>query len=189
MIVRQRGLAALVLGSVLALPAFSQSLRPGLWEATSDMSWAGEEVQAAWVASQKRYAEMSPAQRKAALPAGTEMSIGADGVMRFKACLTPETAALFTLSKTDPDCTSQRSEGHDDTMTIAFACSIPGFRGAGLLTFEGDTGYHMRMKFTREVKGEQNTIALDTTSNWLGTDCGDVKPMARPTTKFPFLSP
>jgi hypothetical protein len=62
--VRRRGLAALVLGSALALPALAQNMKPELWEITNNMTSSDGLMQAKIAEMQKQMASIPPEQRK-----------------------------------------------------------------------------------------------------------------------------
>jgi hypothetical protein len=63
-------------------------------------------------------------------------------------------------------------------MKISFTCTNPRTSGEGEVSFQGDTGYRMKMKMMSEASGTPETMTMDAAAKWLGADCGSVKPMA-----------
>jgi len=183
---RLSGLAALVLGSVLALPAPAQNLRPGLWEVTNHVGSPDGKLQAAMAQMQQQLAHIDPAQRKMMeqmmAKHGVELA-GGDGGIRARTCVTPEMAARNEVPvQQHGSCTQTRGPMTGGSMKIAFACTHPHASGEGELSLMGDTGYRIRMNVTSDARGENETITMDATAKWLGADCGAVKPFAPPAT-------
>jgi hypothetical protein len=178
---RRSGLAALVLGSFFALPAHAQSIKPGLWEITNKIGSADGQMQAAMAEMQKQMAEMDPEERKMMeqmmAKQGVHVSAGAGG-LSTRMCMTREMAARNELPvQQQGDCTHKRSPGAGGAMKISFACNNPRTTGEGEVTFQGDTGYRMKMKITSEAAGKPDVVTMDANAKWLGTDCGNVKPL------------
>jgi hypothetical protein len=181
----RRGAAALVLGSVFALPAHAQSIKPGLWEITNKVDSADGKMQSAMAEMQKQLAGMDPEQRKMMeqmmARQGVQLSTSADGGLRTKMCMTREMAARNEVPvQQQGDCTHKRAPGAGGTMKISFTCTNPRTSGEGEVSFQGDTGYRMKMKMVSEASGKPETLTMDAAAKWLGADCGNVKPLAMP---------
>jgi hypothetical protein len=182
MTVCRRGLAAFVLASAFALPACAQNIKPGLWEITNNVSSADGRMQSAMADMQKQLAQMDPEQRKMMeqmmAKQGVQLDVSGGG-LRTRMCMTREMAARNELPvQQKGDCTHKRSPGAAGTMKISFTCTNPRTSGEGEVSFQGDTGYRMKMKMMSEASGTPETMTMDAAAKWLGADCGSVKPMA-----------
>jgi hypothetical protein len=180
-----RGLAALLAGGALALPALAQNMKAGLWEVSNRIGSPDGRLQAAMARMQQQMAQLDPAQRKTLqqmmAKQGVELDDPAGGAIRARMCVTPEMAARNDLPvQQQGSCTHTRSPLRGDTMKIAFTCSEPRASGEGELSFSGDTAYRVRMKVTSAARGQDETITMDGSGKWLGADCGAVKPFAMP---------
>jgi hypothetical protein len=183
MMIRLPALAALGLGSLLALPSFAQAVRPGLWEITNDITDGQHSLMAE---HQKMLATMSPEQRKIienALKKG-----GADlesaGIMKFKMCLTREMAMQYELPIQQHDnCSYKRSPSVGGTILLSFTCTNPSASGEGQVSLLADTGYRMKLRTTANVGGQRQTMHSDSSGKWLRADCGNLKPVAMPKAK------
>ncbi|TFW30283.1 DUF3617 domain-containing protein [Massilia horti] len=179
--IRTCALAALVLGS-LALPASAQHVKPGLWEMTTSISSADGQMQAAMAEMQKQMATMSPEQRKMMdqmlAKQGVQFGPSGDGGMRVKVCVTKEMAAQNELPiQRDGDCTQRRSPLAGGTMKVSFTCTNPRVEGDGEIMLAGDNSYRARMKWTSYDGGKPVTSNGDVAGKWLGSDCGNIKPL------------
>jgi hypothetical protein len=179
--VRRSGLAALVLGSVLALPAYAQSIKPGLWEINNKLGSSDGQMQAAMADMQKQMAEMDPEERKMMeqmmARQGVQFSTGAGG-LSTRMCMTREMAARNELPvQQQGDCTHKRAPGAGGALQISFSCNNPRTSGEGEVTFQGDTGYRMKMKITSDAAGKPDVVTMDASAKWIGADCGNVRPL------------
>lgn len=174
--------AALLLGSTLALPSFAQNMKPGLWEITSKVDGNNGQLGAAMADMQKQMASMAPDQRKMMeqmmAKHGVQMG-GGNGAMRMKMCLTPEMARKNELMiQQQGDCTHSRSPAVGGKMKFTFSCKNPRASGEGEVAFSGDTSYQMKMNMVSGPKNEAMT--MDGSGKWLSADCGNVKPFSMP---------
>jgi hypothetical protein len=184
----RRGAAALVLGSVFALPAHAQSIKPGLWEITNKVDSADGKMQSAMAEMQKQLAGMDPEQRKMMeqmmAKQGVQLNVGPGGAMRTKMCMTPEMAARNEfMTQQQGDCTHKRSPATGGTMKISFTCTNPRTTGEGEVNFSGSDSYKMKMNITSEGSGKPETVRMDASARWVGADCGNVKPLVMPKLK------
>jgi hypothetical protein len=182
---RRSGLAAVILGSALALPAWAQQIKPGLWEITNNITSADGQMQAALAEMQKQMADMDPEQRKMMeqmmARQGVQLNLGPGGGLRTKMCMTPDMAARNeVMTQQQGDCTHKRSPATGGTMKISFSCTNPRATGEGEVSFSGDSSYRMKMKIISEAGGKPDTIKMDASARWLGADCGGVKPFVMP---------
>jgi hypothetical protein len=184
---RLSAVAALVLGSALALPASAQSIKPGLWEITNTLGSADGQMQATMAQMQKEMAEMEPEERKMMeemmAKQGVQFGGTAGGGMRTTMCITPEMAKRNDLMvQQQGDCKHTRSAAVGGKMTFSFVCNNPRTTGDGEMSFAGDTGYKMKMKVVSGT-ARSDVMTMDASGKWLGADCGSVKPFAMPKAK------
>lgn len=130
---------------------------------------------------QKQMASMPPEQRKAmeqAMAARTNMSMGTDGSMAIKVCITPEMVERKNwMPKTDGKCTHTGGSAVGNTQKFGFTCTEPASSGEGSITFLSKTSYTSSMKITAVRNGKPESMVVESSSKFLGTDCGAVKPL------------
>ncbi len=182
--------ATILLCATAAVPAWAQSMKPGLWETTSKFESGNGEMANAMAQMQKQMASMSPQQREAMAQmmskhAGVTMpTMSADGGMVTKVCLTKEMVDnKQLLIQQHGNCTQKNSPIVGGAMTMTFTCTNPAASGEAHFAFKGDTNYSMTMHSSGTVNGKQETMSVDTTGKWLGADCGGIKPLAMPAAK------
>jgi hypothetical protein len=168
-----------------AAGAQAQTTKPGLWEITNKMQSSSGEMEKAMANMEKQMAGMSPEQRKQMqdmmAKQGMSMAPGSGGGMSMKVCITKEMAERNELPQQQQgDCKTTRSPGSGNTMKFSYACTQPPSSGEGVMTFNGDTGYTMKMNTTTTVKGKPEKMTMDATGKWLSSDCGSIKPITPP---------
>ena len=169
----------------LATGASAQSTKPGLWEINTKMQSASGEMEKAMANMEKQLAGMSPEQRKQMqdMMARQGMSLGTSGGggMSMKTCLTKEMAERNELPQQQQgDCKTTQSPRSGNTMKISYTCTQPPSSGEGVMTFNGDTAYTMKMNTTTTVKGKPEKMTMDASGKWLSADCGNIKPITPP---------
>lgn len=169
----------------LATSASAQSTKPGLWEITNKMQSSSGEMEKAMANMEKQLAGMSPEQRKQMqdMMAKQGMSIGASagGGMSMKMCITKEMAERNEIPQQQQgDCKTTQSPRTGNTMKISYVCTQPPSTGEGVMTFNGDTAYTMKMNTTSTVKGKPEKMTMDASGKWLSADCGNIKPISPP---------
>ncbi|MFS2034650.1 DUF3617 domain-containing protein [Polaromonas sp. CT11-55] len=177
----------LLAGATLAFAAgaYAQTTKPGLWEITNKMQSSSGEMEKAMANMEKQMASMPPEQRKQMqdmmAKQGMSMGSGSGGGMSMKVCITKEMAERNELPQQQQgDCKTTRSPGSGNTMKFSYACTQPPSSGEGVMTFNGDTGYTMKMNTTTTVKGKPEKMTMDATGKWLSADCGNIKPITPP---------
>lgn len=180
--------AAATAAFFLAAPALSraQTMKPGLWEITTQMpGGSGGKMDAAMAEMQKQMASMTPEQRKMVEDRmgkqGMVVSGGAGGGMKMKMCMTQEMVDRNEVaSRQQGDCTQTRSPRSGNTMKFAFECTKPPSKGEGQVTFNGPDSYSMKVTSTTTVQGKPESMEMQGSGKWLGSDCGNVKPIPNP---------
>jgi hypothetical protein len=179
-----RILAAAVLGACVPL-ASAQNLKPGLWESTQNMQFAGNpQMQQQMAQAQQQMANMPPEQRKMVeemmKQRGVSMSVRSGGGMTVKYCITPEMAARKEVPAQRGDCKTSHTPMGPGKMKIAFTCSNPPSSGEGEVTFSSPEAYSMKMVVNTSMQGRPEKVNMDSSARWLGSDCGDIKPFTPP---------
>jgi hypothetical protein len=179
---------AIISLSAIALPCAAQTMRPGLWQINNKISSQNSQLAQQMAAAQKMMANMPPEQRKAMEDMmkknGVSMPTMTDDGMIVKACLTKEMVAQNQVPvQTTGNCTHQRSPIVGGQMTMSYQCSNPDSSGQGTISFTRDTAYTMTMNMTHSMQGKKETMSMAAKGQWLGADCGDVKPLAMPPAK------
>ena len=181
----RQSLAALALLVLVASVSnvHAQVTKAGLWEVTTRLGGSAE-MDKAMVQMQQQMASMPPEQRKQmeAMLAkqGMSMTNTPSGVLS-KMCITKDMVERSQMPvQTQGDCTSTTSNKSSAGMTFKFSCASPPSSGEGQYTFMGDSAYTMKMKINTQQQGKSVVTTMDTSGKWLGTDCGNIKPMVIP---------
>ena len=179
----QRGAVSAVLcagllgavGPVQGQPA----MKPGLWQIRQQMELDPAQ-QAQMEQMRKQMAAMPPAQRKQMeeMMGRNGASPDAGGGTTSKVCVTPEDVARQSVPMEQrPDCKYDQSRS-GATMNIKYVCAKPPSQGDIEITTLGPERYTMKMRGTGGAKATK--IAMQGEGQWLGADCGSVKPVPRP---------
>jgi hypothetical protein len=163
-----------------ALPAAAQTIKPGLWDLSSQFSSPDKQVQSAMNSAQQYMQNMSPQQRaqmeQMLRQNGVQLDIGSGGAMRTKICMTREMAERKEFPVQQGDCTQKFTQQSGGKGTIAFSCTKPKVSGQGELVMVNDTSYRAHMRVTSEQAGRSQVVDTDVTGTWVGADCGSLKP-------------
>jgi hypothetical protein len=178
------------LAAITALPCAAQTMRPGLWQVNNKFTSQNSQLAQQMSALQKQIASMPPEQRKMmeemmSKQAGINLPTMQDGGMVVKVCVTKEMVAQNQLPvHQSGNCTHQRSPMVGRTMKLSFQCTNPESSGEGTATFMSDTAYAMTMHVTAAMDGKKKeTTSMAAKGEWLGADCGSIKPMDMPPAK------
>jgi hypothetical protein len=179
-------LPAAAILAALSLGASAQTLKPGLWQVTNKMGGSAQMDQA-MAEMQKQMAAMPPEQRKAMQDMmarnGVQMGAGGPGGMSAKMCMTKEMAERNEIPANQGDCKTTSQQRTGNTMKMAFTCASPPSSGEGQFTFVSSEAYTMKMNVRTTVGGKAENVTMDGSGQWLGADCGNIKPMAAPAKK------
>jgi Protein of unknown function (DUF3617) len=173
-----------VISCLLAGLAQAQTTKPGLWEVKSKMSSSSNPQLAKQMEeAQKAMANMPPAQRKMMedmmAKQGVSMSASGDGATVLKLCISPEMAKLPPVQQRQ-GCTYNTPARVGNTQKFSFQCSNPAANGEGEVTYSGSDAYNGKMRITTERNGKPETMNMETSGKFLGSDCGDIKPISLP---------
>ena len=172
----------------IAAPAetLAQTMKPGLWEITTQMQGAaGGKLDTAMAEMKKEMAGMSPEQRKMVEEMMTKQGVKVGGAggggVKVKVCMTQEMVDRNEIgARQQGDCAHTRSPRSGNTMKFSFVCSKPPSKGEGEVTFKSAQAYSMKMTSTSTIQGKPESMEMQGSGTWLSTDCGKVKPIAMP---------
>jgi hypothetical protein len=178
---------------VAAAPAFADGLglKPGLWEMRivrhvmdgKDMSSQLSDAQARM---QQALANMPPEQRDrvASMMKGQGgPASGGNGTVRM--CISPEMASRDKpIVDRDGRCEPATVTHSGDRTTFEFNCTSNGVTstGKGQATKSADGIATQVDLTTHSASGETHVMHNETEMKFIGTDCGDVKPLPTPKT-------
>jgi len=189
-----------LVAAVAALAAFAAfnglaaefGLKPGLWESRvvkhvldgKDMT---PQVTAAMAQMQNNLSRLPPEQRarmEAMMKEHGALTMGTTGTTRL--CISSEMAGR-NKPIVDPEgrCQPTKINQSGNHTTFEINCSASGtvMTGKGESTATGDVIASRVDMSTRKGKGETHLLHNETEMKFLGSDCGDVKPIALPKAK------
>ncbi len=180
-----RVLPATVVLLASAVGVSAQTMKPGLWEITNNMQSGGKDLTAAMAGMQKQMAAMPPEQRKMMedmmAKQGVKIGAGSGGGMTVKMCMTQEMVDRNQISPPHQgDCTNTASPRVGGAMKFAFKCTKPPASGQGEVNFSSSEAYTMKMTTTTSAGGAERTMDMQASGKWLGSNCGDIKPIQLP---------
>ena len=170
--------------AVAAPSALAQTIKPGLWQMSSNVQSASGEMGKAMAAAQREMASMPPEQRKMMeemmAKQGVKMELGGAGGMAVKVCLTKEMIERNQITTETGNCQTSHAPRVGNTQKLSFTCTNPTSKGEGQITFVSANAYQSKMTVTTSSQGRTETINMDSSASWLGADCGTIKPLAPP---------
>jgi len=175
---RSHAFAALAILGACTLGASAQTLKPGLWEMTSKTN--NPELDQAMADMRQQMAQMPPEQRRQmeAMMARQGVQMGQGGGMSMRMCMTREMVERNEMPAQQGDCKYTRQPRSGQTLKMSFTCANPPSSGEGEYTFLGPEAYKSRMTVRTTAGGKTDTMTMESSGKWLGTDCGAVKPIA-----------
>lgn len=170
--------------AAIVTSAGAQTMKPGLWEMTTQMQGGSGQAAGAMVEAQKQMAALPPEQRKMMqdmmAKQGVQMGSGPGGGMSVKVCMTQDMVDRNEVAKQDGNCTHTTSPRVGNTMKFSFVCTKPPGSGEGQVTFTSPEAYTMKTTMTTSIKGQPEKMDMQSSGRWLGIDCGSVKPLVSP---------
>jgi hypothetical protein len=177
--------------AIVAIPAFAAGfgLKPGLWETRvikhvmdgKDMS---SQIAGASAQMQQAMANMPPEQRarmEAMMKQHGGPAIASDGSMRM--CISPEMASRDKpIVDREGHCQPAVVNRSGNHTTFEINCNSNGMMmtGKGESTSTGDLIKTQIDTTMRQANGETHVMHNETEMKFLGSDCGDVKPIPVP---------
>lgn len=171
----------------IAMSAFAQDLKPGLWEISNKLSSASGEMEKASAEMQAQMAGMPPEQRKMMedmmAKQGVKMGGGAPGDMVVKTCMTQEQVERNELPAQQGKCKSKTQPRAGNVVKMSFTCTDPPSSGDAVYTFVSPEAFTSKVVVRSSAQGRAETMNMNAKGRWLGADCGTVKPMGAPAAK------
>jgi len=158
-------------------------LSPGLWEVSVKTN--NPEMDAAMAKMKDQLANM-PADRRAMVEQmmasrGVGMNAGSNAV---RVCMTKEQVEHDAMpQQRDGQCSQQDVTRSGGTLKYRFTCQGHDGQpvsGSGEFTMNGSTGYTGHTVTQMSVHGQPTQVQSDVVGKWLGSDCGDIKPLPTP---------
>jgi len=187
--------AALVLAAslaaVAALPLSAQAqashMAPGLWEQTMTMKSSNPEMEAKMAEMQQRLASLPPEQRAMVesqmKSRGMQMGAGGSGTT-IRMCVSKEMSEREPTPPKDSRCEHQQMERSGSSVKYKFSCAgqdgQPPTTGEGTFSMTGPNSYTGTSTVNTVVQGKPTLMTSTMSGKWLGSDCGDIKPMQMP---------
>ncbi|MBL8329469.1 MAG: DUF3617 domain-containing protein [Rubrivivax sp.] len=166
-------------GSVSAVQA--QSMKPGLWEQRFTMKTSSGQMEQEMAKAQAELARLPADQRKMVeqMMAQRGMSLS-NQANTVKICLSPQQAAQLDVPTSDSQCQQKITQRSRSSIKTSFSCSgPPPSSGESEINFKGDTAYSGRSVVNTTVQGRPERVNMDISGQWLGADCGTLKPAQR----------
>jgi len=164
-----------------ATPASAQKIKPGLWENSISMKGAGGQADAAMARMQEQMARLPPEQRAQveAMMARQGVGMAAGKPNTVRSCISPEMARRDEFNPGDSRCKVLNHSRSGNVVRFKVSCQIDGATsdGDGEFTLVSDAETRGRMMMNVVRQGQAMSLQMDTTSRWLGADCGDLKPV------------
>ena len=163
----------------LSFGASAQQMKPGLWEITQRVTSSGGDIEASRAKMQAQMANMSPEQRKMMQEAMAKHGAGAGpgGANSAKTCMTKEMIDRDEIPTGKSDCKLTKRDKSANTMKFMVTCVNPPSTSEGLITYTSSEAYTMKMVINSQMRGKPETINMEGSGKWLGSDCGSVKPL------------
>jgi hypothetical protein len=181
---KTRHVFAAIVAGTFAVGASAQNLKPGLWEVTQNVKGGAGDMSGGMSQMHQQMASMPPHERKMMedMMAQRGMKMGSGG-MSTRTCMTKEMLERNELPTQKDDCKTTKQQRSGNTMKFSVSCSNPPSSGEGQVTYVSPEAYTMKMNVNTTVSGKPETMSMDTSGKWLGSDCGSIKPMGAPARK------
>lgn len=165
-----------------AVGTAAQTMKPGLWELSNQMTGGSGEMEKGLAEAQKQRAKLPPDQRKMMddMMAKQGVGMGADGAMKARVCMTQEMIDRNEVATQQGDCQHTTSPRTGNTMKFSFACSKPPSRGEGQVTFVSPEAYTVTMVLNTTATGQPETMNLEARGKFISPECGMIKPITHP---------
>ncbi len=161
----------------------AQTLKPGLWEIKNNMSSGSGELEKAMATAQQELAKL-PADKRKMMEAmmakqGIDLGVGSS-IPTLKACLTQEMIERNDVTGQQGDCQHTVLPRTGNTLKFSFVCSNPPSSGEGQATFVSPEAYTVKMNIKTQAKGNTETMAWQSSGQFLSPECGAIKPLSLP---------
>lgn len=179
--------ACLVALASASSPASAQALRmtPGLWEQTVSMKSGSGELEAKQAEAQARLAAMPPEQRAMVenMMKSRGVQMGPKGTT-LRICISKEMSEREPTPPKESRCEHQQVARNGSSVTYKFTCEgrdgNPPTTGEGTFQMTSSTSYTGTSIVNTTVHGKPERMENTVTGKYLGSDCGDIKPVQVP---------
>lgn len=179
-----RLLAVATIAVLGASGAHAQKIRPGLWENSVSMKSAGGEIEGAMAQMRDQLARMTPEQRAQveSMMARQGMGMATGKPTTVRTCISPEMASRDEFHPGDGRCKSTGHSRSGNTVRFKFSCEQERGKadGEGEFTLVSETETKGKMWVNSMREGKSFRMDMESSSRWLGANCGDIKPPVMP---------
>lgn len=181
----------LMIPALLALVAhgiaFAQTRPPikaGLWEVKHTRELNGQKMPD----MSEHFKNMPPEARKRMEEQMRQRGVEMGGGGATKICLSEESLSRddWAAAGAEHGCKTEILSRSASTWKWRSTCGgQPPSTAEGETRFQGDTGYTSVVDMTSHRQGQAQKMRMEMQGKWLGTDCGQLKPVAPPKTGKP----
>ncbi len=147
----------------------AERMKPGLWEMTSKSDMGGRQMP-----------QMSPAQREQMKKMGIPVP-NADGAFVARVCMSKQMVERDhpTMDREQSECQMKNMNRSGNSYSVEMVCDGPMIKGAGVMTGTLANGENITSvyDFKGTAHGHEVTQHRESSGKWLGSDCGDIKPL------------
>jgi len=160
-------------------------LSPGLWEQQITVKSNNAQMDGAMQKMKDQLASMPPERRAMVeqMMASRGIGVGANA-NTFRVCMSKEQVEHDSMPQRDGQCSQQEVTRTGSTLKYKFTCQAreggQPMTGEGEFTMNGSTGYTGHTVTQMSVHGQPTQVQSDVVGKWLGSDCGDIKPLPTP---------
>jgi hypothetical protein len=156
--------------SVSVAVSAADQMKPGLWAMTMKSD------------AMKNMPKMSPEQMEQMRKMGVKMPQMQDGGMMVKVCMTKEMVERDQppMGQNESGCQLKNFNRSGNTYSAEMLCDGPNMKGTGTIKgmHSGRESLSSTYDFKGTVQGQPVDTHHETSGKWLGSDCGDVKPVS-----------
>ena len=162
-----------LIGAATLASAQVPPIKPGLWQVQTERSVDGKPAPD----MSERMKSLPPAARQQMEAMMKQRGVDTSGgAMRI--CMTRETLDQGRWNETNPRCKTEFGTRSASTWKWRSVCTQPDATSEGEAVFHSPESYSMTVNSTMQVKGQTRSSKQVAKMQWVGADCGDVKPMS-----------
>ena len=152
-------------------------IKPGLWQVRSEREVDG---QTAKMPDMSEHLKNMPPETRRQMEAmlkqrGVDMSGG--GLNDMKICLSKDSVDPDQWQRNQGSCKTDYVSRGATTWKWHTSCREPASETDGEAHFTSSDSYTVKTATTMTIRGEPRTTRMTLNSQWLGPDCGDLKPV------------
>ena len=167
-----------LLTTALTASADTPAMKPGLWQNHMEFKTESGELEKQMAQMRQQLEQIPEAQRKMMQNMMESQGLNFDfSNQTFKSCLSKERAEQgdFSLSENN-DCRKTGLEKRGGETVLSFSCDSKNSQSTGTVTFHSDAHYSGQSQTTTKINGKPEEITIAHKGEWIGSDCGTVKP-------------